>query len=179
MKNSLSVWQLAGFIFTGFAGVILHFLYDWTNSSILALFSAVNESIFEHMKLLFFPMLLFAVVESLFIGEKYDDFWCAKLIGILAGMVLIPIIYYAYTGIFGVSADWFNIAIFYIAAAVSYIIETRIIESGSCFIISPTVAKMILAAVAVVFILFTFFPPSIPLFKDPQTNQYGINVNRH
>ncbi|MBE7055804.1 MAG: hypothetical protein E7392_06810, partial [Ruminococcaceae bacterium] len=64
MKKTVSRWQLAGFIFTGIAGVILHFLFDWTGGSVLvAPFSAVNESIFEHMKLLFFPMLLFAFVE--------------------------------------------------------------------------------------------------------------------
>lgn len=43
MKNLLKRWQIAGFIFTGIAGVLLHFLYDLTGQSILvAPFSAVN-----------------------------------------------------------------------------------------------------------------------------------------
>ena len=59
MKRRLWRWQLAGFIFTAVLGVLLHFLYDWTNESlVVALFSAVNESTFEHMKLLFFPGVL-------------------------------------------------------------------------------------------------------------------------
>ena len=90
-------------------------MYEWSGESIIVgLFSAINESIFEHMKLLFFPMLLFAFFEAKFVNEEYDNYWCAKLIGILVGVGLIPVIYYTYTGIFGVNADWFNIIIFFI-----------------------------------------------------------------
>lgn len=175
MKRSLSFWQFVGFVFTSVVGTLLHFLYEWTGESVIVgLFSAVNESIFEHMKLLFFPMLLFAFVEAKYIGEEYDNFWCAKLVGILVGVGLIPVIYYTYTGIFGVNADWFNIIIFFITAAISYMVETRIMESGRCSFIQPNLAKFILIIIAAVFIVFTFFPPKIPLFEDPITAIYGI-----
>lgn len=75
MKKSLKFWQIGGFVFTAIAGVLLHFLYDWTNQSIIvASFSAVNESIWEHMKLLFFPMFVFALIEYKFIGKNYENF---------------------------------------------------------------------------------------------------------
>ena len=113
LKRSLKLWQIGGFVFTGIAGVLLHFLYDWTNQSIVvAPFSAVNESIWEHMKLLFFPMFVFALLEYKVIGKNYENFWCAKLVGTIMGLLLIPIIYYTYTGALGVNADWFNIVIF-------------------------------------------------------------------
>ena len=176
MKRSLSFWQFVGFVFTSVVGTLLHFLYEWTGESVIVgLFSAVNESIFEHMKLLFFPMLLFAFIEAKYIGEEYDNFWCAKLVGILVGVGLIPVLYYTYTGIFGVNADWFNIIIFFITAAISYMVETRIMESGRCSFIQPNLAKFILIIIAAVFIVFTFFPPKIPLFKDPITAIYGIH----
>ena len=175
MKRSLSFWQFVGFVFTSVVGTLLHFLYEWTGESVIVgLFSAVNESIFEHMKLLFFPMLLFAFIEAKYIGEEYDNFWCAKLVGILVGVGLIPVIYYTYTGIFGVNADWFNIIIFFITAAISYMVETRIMESGRCSFIQPNLAKFILIIIAAIFIVFTFFPPKIPLFEDPITAIYGI-----
>lgn len=175
MKRSLSFWQFVGFVFTSVVGTLLHFLYEWTGESVIVgLFSAVNESIFEHMKLLFFPMLLFAFIEAKYIGEEYDNFWCAKLVGILVGVGLIPVIYYTYTGIFGVNADWFNIIIFFITAAISYMVETRIMESGRCSFIQPNLAKFILIIIAAVFIVLTFFPPKIPLFEDPITAIYGI-----
>ena len=174
MKKSLSFWQFAGFVLTGVVGTLLHFLYDWTDSVFVALFSAVNESIWEHMKLLFFPMLIFALIESRYFAKDYENFWCAKLVGILAGLAVIPAMYYTYTGAFGVSADWFNILIFYIAAAVSYIIETRLIKSEKVFCLSPTAAIVILFLITVLFMIFTFTPPKIPLFQDPITRAYGL-----
>ena len=64
----MKLWQAAGFAFATLGGTILHFLYDWTGGSILvAPFSGVNESTWEHMKLLFFPMLLFSLVQSRFL----------------------------------------------------------------------------------------------------------------
>lgn len=174
MKRSLSFWQFAGFVFTGVFGTLLHFLYDCTGSTFAALFSAVNESTWEHMKILFFPMLVFAVFESRYFAKDYDNFWCAKLIGVLTGLATIPIIYYTYTGALGVSADWFNILIFFIAASIGFITETRVMKSEKSFCKSPTVSIIILCIIAGLFFVFTFVPPKIPLFMDPITKTYGI-----
>lgn len=177
MKKSISLWQLAGFVFTGIAGTLLHFLYEWTGENrIAALFSGVNESTWEHMKLLFFPLLIFAIIESRYIGKEYNNFWCVKLIGILLGLSVIPVLYYTYTGIFGKNADWFNITIFFIATAVSYIAERGLLKKEKNFCPFETLAKIILLLIAVLFFVFTFAPPQIPLFKDPITKLYGINA---
>ena len=177
MKKTVSRWQLAGFIFTGIAGVILHFLFDWTGGSVLvAPFSAVNESIFEHMKLLFFPMLLFAFVERRYIEKEYESFWCVKLIGIVIGVILIPVLYYTIRGVFGVIPDWVNIAIFFVTAAVSYLLETRSFKQNSVECESPEIAFIILCLIALVLVILTFAPPHIPLFEDPITGTYGFTI---
>ena len=165
MKKSLYIWQFAGFLFTCIAGVLLHFLYDWSGQSLLvALFSAVNESIWEHMKLLFFPMFLFALIQNEYSNEKYDNFWCVKLAGILTGVILIPVLYYTYTGVFGRSVHWVNIFIFFISAAISYLIEIKVLRHDGGFCILPKIAESVLYLVAFLFMLFTFMPPQIPLF---------------
>ena len=93
MKKSIGFWQMTGFIFTAILGTILHFLFDWTGGSpLVGLISAVNESIWEHMKLLFYPMVAFACVEYQFWGREKPSFWCVKLVGILAGLALIPVL---------------------------------------------------------------------------------------
>ncbi len=168
MKKTLSSWQYAGFIFTSIAGTLLHFAYDWSNQSILlAPFSAINESIWEHMKLLFFPMFVFALIENHFIGSGYDHFWCVKLLGITLGLLLIPTMYYTYTGAFGIMLDFINIAIFFLAAAIVYSVETRLFENGHTCRISSRTAFMILCLIALSFVVFTFFPPQLPLFEAP------------
>lgn len=173
MKKSLSFWQFSGLVFTGIFGTLLHFLYGWTDSTFIALFSAINESIWEHMKILFFPMLIFAILESRYFAKDYENFWCAKLIGILMGLAVLPIIYYTYTGALGVSADWFNILIFFISAEIGYIIETRFMKSDKNFCKSRGPAIILLCIIAVLFFVFTFAPPKIPLFQDPITKTYG------
>lgn len=174
MKKSLSGWQLLGFIFTGIAGVLLHFLFDWTNGSIIvAPFSAVNESIWEHMKLLFFPMFAFALLESRYIGKEYNNFWCVKLFGIVLGIILIPVLYYTINGIFGKTPDWVNIAIFFVTSAIIYITETRILKRERNDCKSPHKALFVLWLIALSFVVLTFVPPQIPLFKDPISSTYG------
>ena len=78
MKPNISLWQFAGFSLSSLFGTILHFLYDWTDKSLLiAPFSGVNESTWEHMKLLFFPLFIFALIQSRFFKD-YKNFWCIK-----------------------------------------------------------------------------------------------------
>ena len=173
MKRSIGLWQLLGFGVTSFGGTLLHFLYDWLGEAVwIAPISGVNESTWEHMKLLFWPMFVFAIVQSFFFRER-EDFWCVKLRGILLGIVLIPVLFYTYNGVFGRSPDWINIAIFFISAAAAYIYETRLYHR-KLICKSPKVAVSVLSGIAFLFILFTFVTPEIEIFKDPLTGSYGI-----
>lgn len=173
MKNKFANWQIAGFIFVSVVGTLLHFVYDWSSQSVLvAPFSAVNESIWEHIKLIYFPMLLFSLIEYKFVGKNYDTFWCVKAIGSILAVVLIPTFYYTYTGISGKSVDWINILIFFITTAIIYYIENKLIHKLTrC---NKTLAIAIIVLIGIAFVLFTWFTPQIPLFQDPVNKTYGI-----
>lgn len=156
MKLKLLRWQLAGFAVTVLGGVLLHFLYNWMQQSILiAPFSSVNESTWEHMKLLFFPMFIFALFQSQFFKE-FKNFWCVKLVGILTGLVLIPMLFYTYNGAIGKSPDWYNIAIFFISAAVTFILETWLLKKNTLHCKSPWLAFACICLISVLFVVFTF-----------------------
>ena len=175
MKNSVGSLQLRGFVFSGALGTLLHFFFDWSGENVFAgLVSAVNESIWEHMKLLFYPMVLFAWWEHRRIGVEYPRFWCVKAVGITLGLVLIPTLYYTYTGALGVSADWFNITIFFVAAGVVYRAETALLEGVWCGGCNEKAAVAWLLMIAAAFTVLTFVQPRIPLFQDPVTGTYGI-----
>lgn len=173
MKKDLLLWSFGGFVFTSLAGTILHFIYEWTKKSIFtAPFSAVNESTWEHMKLLFFPMFIFALIQSYFFRE-FSNFWCIKLIGIITGLILIPTLFYTINGIFGKTPDFINIAIFFIASAMVFMIEAYLFKNYLCGK-SPYISFLIICLIGILFIIFTFVTPRIPLFKDPVSNTYGI-----
>ena len=174
MKRTVWLWELFGFAVTSLSGTLLHFLYEWLGEPLLvAPFSGVNESTWEHMKLLFWPMLLFAVIESFFFRDR-PDFWCVKMRGILLGLILIPIIFYTYNGVIGKSPDRVNIAIFFIAAAVVYVYEARLMKKGSLDCANPHISIAILYTVAALFVIFTFSTPHLAIFRDPITGAYGI-----
>ncbi len=175
MKQNLMLWQFSGFALSTLGGTILHFLYDWTNKSVfISAFSGVNESTWEHMKLLYFSMLIFALVQSRYFKE-YQNYWCIKLVGIMVGLVSIPVLFYTYNGVFGKSPDWLNITFFFIAAAVSFFVETHLFYKNSLRCKYTRLAFLIICLIGILFVLFTFSTPQIPLFKDPLTNNYGIN----
>lgn len=167
---------MVGFIFTGVLGTLLHFLFEWTGENLIAaLFSAVNESIWEHTKLLFYPMVLFALAENKVWGGKVASFWCIKLLGILTGLILIPVAYYTYTGVFGISVDWLNITIFFIAAAATYYLEAKLFEKEIDCPVPAWLAVGVIILLAAVYTVLTFYPPRIPFFRDPVTGTYGFS----
>ncbi len=174
MKRNIDLWQLVGFGAVSLLGTLLHFLYDWTGSTVAALISGVNESTWEHMKLLFFPLMLFAAVENFFAGWDYENFWCIKLGGTLLGLALIPVIFYTLRGIFGTTPDFVNIAIFFVAAAGAFLFETGQFKKGSQPCAASKWAILVLILIAVAFGVFTFAPPEIPLFRDPIDGTYGL-----
>ncbi len=176
MKRSIGLWQLMGFAVTALGGTLLHFLYDWTGKAVwIAPFSGVNESTWEHMKLLFWPMFFYAIEQSFFFKDQ-EAFWCVKLKGILVGLVMIPILFYTYNGVIGQSPDWINIVIFFVSAAIAYIFETKQFSDEAIACKSPKLAFALLSLIAVLFILFTFKTPEIGIFKDPLTGTYGITT---
>ena len=174
MKGSIKRWQIIGFLVTSIVGTLLHFLYEWLGEAAwIAPFSGVNESTWEHMKLLFWSMFLFSIVQSFFFKDR-KDFWYVKLKGILLGLALIPIIFYTYNGAIGKSPSWFNIAIFFITTAIVYIYETKEFNKNKMKFISPKLAIPLLSAIALLFIAFTFKTPELEIFRDPVSGGYGI-----
>lgn len=174
--RSFFKWELVGFVFTVGLGVLLHFLYEWSGESLwVAPFSGVNESTWEHMKLLFFPMFIFAIFER-FLFKKVPNFWSIKAKGIIVGLVLVPLLYYFYNGVIGQSPDWINIAIFVICAGVAIAVEIRTYNKKKNKKEPSVEGLVLLISIGIMFVLFTFAPPDIGIFRDPISNQLGIGL---
>ena len=167
MKQKSFLWQAAGFAFATLGGTLLHFLYDWTGGSgWVAAFSGIHESTWEHMKLLYWPLMVFALFQRWFFRDV-ACFWLGKLAGMTTGLVLIPVLFYTYNGAFGPSPDWLNITIFYVAAGAGFLLEWWLFRKHhpSCRGQWAALAAMLL--LGGLFVLFTFAPPQLPLFQPP------------
>ena len=105
-------------------GNLLHFVYDWTGqASWAAYISAVNESTWEHMKLLAVPWILWTAVTILI--ERRADCAAPRAAGLLTGLILIPALFYTYTGICGKSVDVVNVLIFQAAVLAAWLVLAR------------------------------------------------------
>lgn len=96
------IFYIIGILFVFILGCFWHFLYAWSGENFwVGLIAPVNESVPEHLKLLFFPFLIFTVIEYIKGGRKTKNFIFSKTISVLFGMAVIVIVFYAYTAILG------------------------------------------------------------------------------
>lgn len=176
MGKRLFLWETAGFLWTAAIGTMLHFLYDWSGgNAVAAAFSAVNESTWEHMKLLFFAILLFSVAQVCLMGRTYPNLPAVRMVSTVAGLLLIPALFYTYTGALGIQVAWANIAIFYVSAFCAFLLDFCLLCKGRLNAPWQQVAGLaILWALAFAFVWCTFRPLPFPLWQDPVTGQFGI-----
>lgn len=175
MQKKLFRLTLAGFVFVSIIGSISHFVFKWSGyNPAVGLFFPVNESTWEHLKLLFFPYLIWAILEY-YLTKKENGIFISKLIGSLCGMAAIIIFFYTYTGVLGKSIEIVNILSFFIGVGTAFLIDYYLIKSQKFSNKKlDTIATAIFIAIGAVFLIFTVAPPFIPLFKDPINSTYGI-----
>ncbi len=156
-----------GILFVLTAGTLSHFLYEWSGKNfIIGLISPVNESVWEHMKLIFFPMLFFALTVVCRYRNTLPCAACALSTGILTGTLLIPVLFYAYTFVAGKDLFFMDIAIFMISALIGFWISSKMINSCHR---NPTcvVPRFLVLLLLLCFLLFSYAPPNLSIFSDP------------
>lgn len=179
MKNKLLLWEIGSFFFIGLVGAALHFTYELSNfsSNVVAYFSAVNESTWEHLKMVFFPGLLFALIEYTYVRDQVNNYIVAKTASLFVMPLVIAIGWYIYAPIVGRSVFPVDLALFYLAVFIGQFISYKLLTR------SPLDNKYNKYAIGALFTLFlafstlTFYAPQVFLFEHldlKNTGQYGI-----
>ena len=173
MKVSIKNFQIFSAIFVMILGTLLHFTYEWSEGNLLvASFSAVNESTWEHLKLLFYPMLLTTIIGYFYFSKTKHNFLCANTIGILTAVSFTTVFFYTYTGIIGTNFAFLDIGSFFVAVTFGeFVIYKLLLSNFSC---NKKTAFIVLLVLLLCFILFTYATPEIGLFRDPVSNEFGI-----
>jgi hypothetical protein len=166
--------EIVGTIFINFLGTALHFTYALSGNNLLVgSFSAVNESVWEHLKLPFWPSLLWMLIEMYPLRKVVSNFFAAKSTGSIIMVILIPAVFYSYTA-FTKEILAVDIATFMIAVIIGQIVSYRLFKQGKPVKSTETIAIIVIALLAILFITFTFYPPHLPIFQDSNNGQYGI-----
>lgn len=167
MQISLRKILIIAFLITVLMGTLNHFVYDWFGQNqLVGLLVPINESIWEHIKLLFFPMLFASIYIHYRYRKEYPGFIVSLLWGILYGCLLIPVLYYTYTGVIGFHTSVIDIAIYYISVLAAYLKAyshyTSPQKKNSIFL-----PRLLILCLMAAFWVFTFLPPKLPLFAAP------------
>ena len=164
-----------GTIFIIFLGRAFHFTYELSGKlAFVGAFSAVNESVWEHLKLAFWPSLIWLLLEYVSVKKLTNNFLTAKMLGTYLMVVLIPVIFYLYTSITGKSIFAIDITSFIVAVVVGQILSYNFFQKKQLPRVADKVALVMLVVLGIAFILFTFYPPHLPIFQDPIDKGYGI-----
>lgn len=168
----LKKMHIIGAVFAIIVGSLLHFTYSWSGeNAIVGAFSAVNESTWEHLKLIFFPVLLFMLAEYFIYGDKVSGFFTSKLLAVLFGMMTIVVLFYTYTGVVGRHFLFADIGIFIIGIAANYLLSYKLLQAGH-FKSKPIniLSFVLIIFIAALFVVWTFNPPSLNIFTNPITD---------
>ena len=168
-------YEMCGAVFVSIAASVLHFLYEWSGEEVWAsLFSAVNESVWEHMKIFSLPYVVWAFVELCCIRIPFKRFVSGKVLSLYFMLIAMPVLFYAYSGILGKNIAVVDIISGFVITAITFIFSYKMIVKA------PFIDKYFVLSIFLIVIYyftigyFSFLPPKINLFKDPVSGNYGL-----
>jgi hypothetical protein len=177
------LWEIGCILWIAFAGSILHFAFELSEYwKPMALIAAVNESIWEHLKMYFWPGFAFALVQYTYSREYANNYWLGKLAALIVAPALIVTCYYTYIGY----ADAAGIepslgamlGIMLVGIIAGQLTSYFIVAAEPMSERSLRLAPLGYALVVGSFSLFTYFPPQLAPFENyacyTYTGEYGI-----
>ena len=176
-------------VLASLAGAALHFLYDLCPAPLVGLFAPVNESVWEHLKLLYWPMLLSGFFLSRRAGKEarrrleqigeYRETAAALTIvrerhrlwgGIFAAELIMPVfllgVYYLLQRWFGGTGLAVDVLLYFAAMALGYAAACGLYRSGRAESAAPWLLLPVVFYGAAL-VLFTFAAPGLSIFQPP------------
>lgn len=169
-----SLIELIGFFFILILGTLAHFIYEWSGQKKLyAIFFAVNESTWEHIKLAIGPTLLWMLIEIPFIGSN-PNFIFAKAVSLLVMILFIPLFFYGYQLITKKDLLYLDILDFILAIALGQYASWTILNMPPTGKLTSFISLNIIIIITIIYLTRTYKPIKNFLFKDPITGKYGV-----
>lgn len=163
-------------------GSINHFTYDWTSITLLGLVYPINESIWEHMKLAILPTIIWWGLTYLLFKDKlkldFKRYFVAFTTSLLVSAFLMPLLYYTYSCGLGIHLFIVDILNLLCTVTIGQLLALHVYNHYSGKKIYFYLCIIVLILVALLFVIFTFNPPHIPIFRDANTGAYGIYYKR-
>lgn len=160
---------LYGVLFIFLIGSLLHFTYEWSNQNFfVGLFSAVNESVFEHTKLLILPTFLWYILSYKYskLLINIENYYTSLIISLITSILSIPLLFYFVKYGLAINSAIINIFIFFLSTLFGQLVAHHFYKyskEGLRFVILYAISILIV----VIYVGFTIFPANLPIFVAP------------
>lgn len=168
---------IISFLISTSLGVLFHFLFTLLNNSIIISWLVpINESIFEHLKLLFYPFLLVSIIELHIRKKSIKNYFPYRISAITIAIIILPVLYYGIKACIG-NVGFINISLYFLCMALAYYLSYKAEKKQ----LVPTLSMRFIAISMTILLVFlftimTYFPPELELFRDPINNSYGLKI---
>ena len=186
-KKKILIWEIVGVIVIIMAGGPLHSLFEQSGYwRPVALIAAVNESVWEHLKMPFWPALFFAGFQYLIVGNRIPNYWYGKLVGLIVTPILTVLTFIAYLDIERASgnfspSDLVTISMAAASVCLGQAVCYRVLTAPSIQTNITRFTSMGYLLLILAFSSFTYFPPKLYLFEQHHhyvpIGQYGIDAD--
>lgn len=171
---------LSGTVVIFFLGALFHFLYDATGKSpFAAIFFPVNESIFEHLKLVLYPSILFWIISFFILSRNHKIHFSKWIISmtfsIITSMIYIVCYYYVSHYAFDISISILDILSLLAGSFLGQLLACHLNNKLPVTKTWHIFCIIFILLICIFFANFTFYTPHLPIFMDPPTGTYGIN----
>ena len=174
--NAIRIWTISGFFAVCVVGSCLHYAYEFSgNSRIIGAFVPINESVWEHLKLGLWALILFAFLEYHFLADKVNNYFTSKALAILSLSITILLVYYGYRFFVSHSILLIDISSFFLGSFIAHWIMFKTFKYRQLDSLNK-VSLVLIIAICLLFAIFSFHPPHYGIFKDYHTNTYGIDM---
>ena len=185
MKRKLKIlgWEMASVLWIALGGAVLHFAFElsdyWTP---MALMAAVNESIWEHLKMYFWPGLVWALGQYTYTRHIANNYWLGKAAALAITPISIIVMYQAYftyaNAVDKTPTLWVMLVIMFIGIILAQLTSYVILSMEPLSRRTLRFAPAGLLSLLFMFSTFTYFPPKVFLFENfacyTYTGEYGI-----
>ena len=162
-------------MFMVLTGSALHFAFSWSNDwEPIALIAAVNESIWEHLKLAFWPGLIWAFFPNKFTKASVSHRIAMRGFSLFVTVVSIVIVFETYTSMIGRNLLVLDIGTFVFAIVIGQLLVVFLLGKTWASHGLKLIGLLMLSVQVVAFSLFTYFPPDHWIFVDQRTGLSGL-----
>jgi hypothetical protein len=170
------LWIIIGVPIIFLFGSLMHFAYDWSgHSTIVGIFTPVNESIWEHLKLSVYPTFLWWIIGFFILNNVPLYRWfCCCVSSVITSPIVITSFYYTYTGALGIHSLFLDIFSLFLGLLLAQCLALHLYNRASLNKFDFYISILTSILIILTFTLFTFSPPKLPIFMDPITQEYGI-----